>query len=90
MVTAIRDAEKSIGRVNYELSQKVQKNKIFDRSRFVVKNIKEGELFTAENVRSIRPNYGLMPVHYKEIIGAKAKKNISAGTPLSWELIEKL
>ena len=87
MVDAVRGAEKAIGTVCYELSEKVKKNRIFARSLFVVKDIKAGESFTKENVRSIRPGYGLSPVKYQEVMGKKAKKNINLGTPLIWDLI---
>jgi len=89
MVQAIRDAEKALGRVSYELPPSVEKKgRKFARSLFAVKDIKKGEPFTEENVRSIRPGYGLHPKHLKEILGRKARKDIKKGTPLSWDLID--
>lgn len=88
MVNAVREVEKAIGKVNYDLSEKIKKSRKFSRSLFVVKDIKAGELFTEENVRSIRPGYGLHPKHLKDVIGRKARKNITKGTPLSWDMIE--
>ena len=85
MIDAIRVTEKAIGKVNYELTQKEQASKVFRRSLFVVKDIKEGEKFTQTNVRSIRPGYGLPPKHINAILGKVSKTNITAGTPLSWE-----
>ena len=82
MGDAVRDAEKALGKVTYELSEKVQKNRKFARSLYVVKNIKKGEVFTEENVRSIRPGYGLHPKHLNQVLGKRSTMNIDRGTPL--------
>ena len=89
MVAAVRIAEKAVGRVSYELNEKVKSSRKFARSLFVVKNIKAGEIFTEENVRSIRPGDGLHPKYLKEVIGRGAKLDIEKGTPLKLELIKK-
>ncbi|MCX7797078.1 MAG: pseudaminic acid synthase [Melioribacter sp.] len=88
MIEEIRLAEKALGKASLELSEKIIKSRKFARSLFVVRDIKAGEVFTEENVKSIRPSNGLPPKYLKEIIGKKAKVNINRGTPLSWELIE--
>lgn len=88
MVQAVRDAEKSIGKESFELSEKVMKNRRFGRSLFVVENIQKGEPITEKNVRSIRPGMGLHPKYFKEVLGKKAKSDIERGTPLSLDLIE--
>jgi pseudaminic acid synthase len=88
MVAAVRQAEKALGKTTYDLTEKAKDNRKFSRSLFAVKDIKAGELFTEENVRSIRPGYGLHPRYLKEVIGKKAKVDIVAGTPLRvshWE-----
>ncbi|PIZ00469.1 hypothetical protein COY62_02415 [bacterium (Candidatus Howlettbacteria) CG_4_10_14_0_8_um_filter_40_9] len=87
MVSAIRDAEKAIGRPTYEVKDNEAENLIFRRSLFVVKDIKKGEAFTKNNIRSIRPGYGLAPKHLEAILGKSAVQDIATGTPLSWELI---
>jgi len=87
MVKGVREAEKALGKVSYELTEKMKKSREFSRSLFVVKDVKTGEIFTEENVRSIRPGYGLPPKYLKEIIGKKAKKDIKKGTPLNWDLV---
>lgn len=87
MVTAVRQAESAIGTVNYELTEKAQQNKKFGKSLFVVKEMKEGDVFTEDNVRPIRPSFGLHPKHYKEILDKKASCDIAFGVPLSWDLI---
>ncbi|MFA5405625.1 MAG: SAF domain-containing protein, partial [Ignavibacteria bacterium] len=83
-----RKVEKAIGKVNYELSDKMKKSREFSRSLFAVKDITAGEIFSEKNVKSIRPGYGLHPKYFNEIIGKKAKSDITFGTPLSWDLIE--
>lgn len=88
MVNAIRDVEKALGKINYELTPKVEKSRVFARSLFIVKDVKEGEEITEENVRSIRPGYGLHPKYYKEILGKKFRKNFEKGTPLEWGQFE--
>ena len=87
MVRAIRITEKSLGKVNYDLSDKESRSKVFRRSLFVVKDIKKGDVFTEENVRSIRPFYGLHTRFLKCVLGRQATHDIKKGTPLSWELI---
>jgi len=88
MVKAIREIEKAIGTVNYDLSEKVKRSREFSRSLFAVKDIKAGEELTEDNIKSIRPGYGLHPKYMKDIIGTKARKDIKKGTPLSWNLLE--
>jgi pseudaminic acid synthase len=90
MTNAIRRAEKAIGQVSYEIMGKQKAGRVFRRSLFVVKDIKKGEKFTEENVRSIRPGYGLPPKYFDDVVGKKATKDIIRGTPLSWDLIEEV
>lgn len=87
MVKAVREAEKAIGQVDYTLTEKQQKGRAFSRSLYVVKDIKAGERITEENVRSIRPGFGMHPKELKSIIGLKAKKAMEKGTPLLNELL---
>jgi pseudaminic acid synthase len=87
MVEAVRVAEKALGAVHYGLTKEEEKSRVFRRSLFVVKDMKAGDIFTEDNVRSIRPGHGLPPKHLKSIIGKKASKNIKGGTPLGWEMI---
>jgi len=83
MVAAVRQAEKAVGQVSYELTEKVKASRKFARSLFAVKDIKAGEIFTEKNVRSIRPGYGLHPKYLKEILGKVAKEDLEKGTPLN-------
>jgi N-acetylneuraminate synthase len=87
LVTNIRIAEKALGRIYYGLTKEESKSKVFRRSLFAVKDIKKGEAFSQENVKSIRPSDGLKPKYIAAILGKKAKRDIKRGTPLSWDLI---
>ena len=89
MVDEIRVVEKALGRVTFELNDKILKSRKFARSLFAVKEINAGEPFTEENVRSIRPSDGLKPVYLKNILGKKAAVKIEKGTPLNFDLIAK-
>ncbi len=87
MVDAVRTAEKALGDVHYGCSGKEEASRAFRRSLFVVDDVKEGEAFTAANVRSIRPANGLHPRHLAEVLGKRAAQSIKRGTPLCWEFV---
>lgn len=87
MVKDIRISERAVGKVSYESSVGEKTNRIFRRSIFVVKDIKEGDLFTEENIRVIRPAYGLEPKYYEDILGKSAAREIERGTPLDWNMV---
>jgi len=88
MVKAVREAEKAIGKVSYELTEKQAAGKNFSRSLYVVKDIKAGEVITKDNVRSIRPGFGLHPKYLNDVIGKRAIENIPYGTALKIKLIQ--
>lgn len=88
MITAIRSVEKSLGKVDYSLSERTLQNRHFAKSLFVVKDVKEGDALTEENVKAIRPFNGLLPVHLKEVLGKKFVTSVERGTPLSLDLIK--
>jgi pseudaminic acid synthase len=83
MIKQIRMVEQALGAVSYELSDKMKVNRKFSRSLFVVKDIKGDDVFTEENVRSIRPGDGISPKYLKDVLGKYAAKDISRGTPLA-------
>jgi pseudaminic acid synthase len=87
MVDAIRVAEKALGHVKYGLTEAEQLSRRSRRSLFVVQDVKAGERLTPDNVRSIRPGYGLPPKHYEEVIGRLAARDMQRGTPLQWDAI---
>ncbi|MFW6129767.1 MAG: pseudaminic acid synthase [Atribacterota bacterium] len=88
LVKSIRTVEKSKGEVYYGQTNKQKKSRVFRRSLFAVKDINQGEKFTSQNIRSIRPGRGLSPKYLKKIIGRQAVRDIKKGTPLSWDLVE--
>lgn len=84
MAEEIRIVEKAAGRVTYELTDSQKRSRDDMRSLFAVQDIRAGELLTEENVRSIRPAFGLAPMHYEEVLGRRANADIARGTPLRW------
>ena len=88
MVDSIRNVEKALGTVSYELSDKMKANREFSRSLFVVTDMKKGDAVTEDNVRSIRPGFGLHPKYLKEILGKKVNKDLKKGTPFELNFIK--
>lgn len=89
MVENIRNTEMALGKITYELSSKAQKSREHARSLFIIKDIKKGEKFTEQNIRSIRPGYGLAPKYLKKFIGKKSSCDIIKGTPLMLKYLSK-
>lgn len=87
MVEAVRITEQALGKVHYGESEREALSRVFRRSLFVVQDMKAGERFTTDNIRSIRPAHGLHTRHFEEVIGRHATKDIKRGTPLSWDLV---
>lgn len=81
-------AWQAVGRVYYGLTEKENSSAIFKRSIYIVKDIKKGELFTTENIRIIRPGYGLAPKYYNMLLKRNASIDMKKGTPMSWEFIK--
>ena len=88
MVRAIRSAEKSIGTVDYTLSEKQTKGKDFSRSLYVVEDVAAGAFFTHQNIRSIRPGFGLHPKFLPEILGKRAKNDLKKGDRFQMEMVQ--
>lgn len=82
MVRAVREAESASGIIDYKLTEKQAKGREFSRSLYIAENIKAGEVFTAENLRSVRPGFGVHPKYYNELIGKKAMVDLVKGTPM--------
>lgn len=87
LVVETERAWQAMGNVTYGATEKEQASLKFRRSIYVAKDIKAGESFTKENLRVIRPGYGLAPKHYERVLKMTANKDMRAGTPLSWELL---
>lgn len=89
MVDSVRNAEASLGKVDYELNDKKKKSRKFSRSLFVTKPIKKGEKLTLENIKSVRPGDGIAPKYLKEVLNKKVNQDIDFAEPLTWNLIEE-
>ena len=79
MIKVVRDVEKLKGKVDYSMTEKKKKSRQLSRSLYVAKAIKKGEIFTEENIRSIRPGYGMHPKYLKDILGTSSKKSYKFG-----------
>lgn len=87
LVDNCRMAWQALGRVDYGRKESERGNAVFRRSLYVVRDVAEGEAYTEENVRSIRPGYGLPPKFLPAVLGSRARRALKRGTPLSWDLL---
>ena len=87
MVQAIRTTEQALGQIHYGPSEHERQSILFRRSLFITRNVAAGDRLTPDNVRSIRPAAGLPPKDYEQVLGQRARADIEAGTPLSWDMI---
>ncbi len=88
MVQAVQKTEKVLGEVRYEATVKESERETFRRSLFVVEDVEEGEFFTEENVRSIRPGDGIAPKHLETLLEGRIAEYIPRGTPLTWSIVQ--
>ncbi|MDB9823858.1 pseudaminic acid synthase [Flavobacteriaceae bacterium] len=88
MVTAVREAEVALGKVDYNLTEKQCQGRNFSRSLYIAKDVKKGEVVTNENVRSVRPGFGMHPKHLPMIIGKTFVKDFTSGTRMKQTLIQ--
>ena len=84
----VKTAWEARGKVNFARTNAESSNVIFRRSLYVVEDVRKGEPLSERNIRSIRPGYGLPPKHYDEMLGRFAARNLSFGSPLSWDDVE--
>lgn len=87
LVKSVRDVERAVGNPSLRTGKNESENIIFRKSLFVVRDMKKGEKFSADNIRSIRPGHGLEPKHYHKVIGKTAAIDIEKGEPLAWPMI---
>lgn len=87
MVKAVRQAELTIGKIDYSLSEKQKSSRAYSRSLYIVKDVKKGEILSKENVKSIRPGFGLHPNELNKVLGKKFNKNYKRGTRMSLSMV---
>lgn len=88
MCEGVRIVEQALGRETYDLSEKQKREREHSRSLFVTKDIKAGEYFTPENIRSIRPGFGLHTKYFEEILGKRAAQDLETGTPMHFSYVK--
>ena len=88
MVDAVRAAEQSLGQISYQLSEAKKLSRKYSRSLYVTRDVSRGEVLSEENVRSVRPGFGLNPKHLSSILGRNFRDDVPMGTPLDWKLID--
>lgn len=88
MVQSIRDIEKALGTVAYKTDPAAIKGREFSRSLYVAEDMKAGDIITEENVRSVRPGYGLAPKYLPEILGKRVNRDLKKGDRMMLEYIE--
>ncbi|MBI2010389.1 MAG: N-acetylneuraminate synthase family protein [Candidatus Chisholmbacteria bacterium] len=88
MVKWIKQAEAAVGKARKKPTPAELKERMWRRSLWVVREIKAGELFSKESVKSLRPNLGLSPLYIDQVLGKRAKKNITKNTPLTRKMIK--
>lgn len=88
MVKSVREAESAIGFVDYNLTEKQKKGKDFSRSLYFIKEVKKGEMISFENVKSIRPGFGIHPKYLIEIIGKKVLRDYEKGERVQEEILK--
>ena len=88
MAQSIRAAESALGKVDYHLTDNAIKSRAFSRSLYVSNAVKKGDIVTDQNIRSVRPGFGLHPKHFKEMLGRTFKIDVIRGVPLSFDIVE--
>ena len=88
MVKAVREAELAIGRVDYTLTDKQKQGRNFSRSLYIAKDVKKGDLVTVDNLKSVRPGYGMHPKHLPSLLGKKYTKDCIAGSRANDQLFD--
>jgi pseudaminic acid synthase len=87
MVKHVREAEASLGKADYSLSEKSKSGKYFSRSLYFSKNIKKGDVITSDSIRSVRPGFGMHPMYMESVIGKTVNMNVEIGDRVLEEVI---
>jgi pseudaminic acid synthase len=87
LVIETERASQAMGRIHYGRTPSEEKSLVFRRSLYVAKDLKAGDVFTPENLRAIRPGYGLPPKHYEALLGKSVKCHVARGTPVTWDIL---
>ncbi len=87
LVIETERAWQAMGKISYGAGEKESRSRKFRRSLYIARDMKAGEVLTPENLRIVRPGYGLEPKYYDLLLGKKIKQPVKKGTPLSWDLI---
>ena len=87
LVNGVRVVEEALGPVDYSVTESEEKNRCFRRSLFIIKDVREGEALSRENIRCIRPGNGLPPRFLPNVLGKMAARDLSRGEPLTWESV---
>jgi N-acetylneuraminate synthase len=87
LVEETERARQALGSVHYGPSQREMASLKYRRSLYVAEDMEEGELFTAKNVRAVRPGFGLATRHVDAVLGRRATRALKKGTPLAWSLV---
>ena len=88
LVRECETAARALGRVSYTMQTQEKKSLQFRRSLYIAEDMKAGDVLTEENMRRIRPGFGLAPKYYDALLGRKVKRDVKRGTPLAWDLVE--
>ena len=80
-------AAQALGQVQYGPTAAEMQSMVFRRSLYIAKSMKAGDILTHENLRSVRPGFGLPPKHLGTLLGLRVAKDVGAGTPMSWSLL---
>jgi len=88
LVNESQNAWQALGKIHYGRTEREKKSLVFRRSIYISKSIAAGATISPDNIRCVRPGFGLSPKHFESLIGKKARKDLFVGTPLKWEDIE--
>ncbi len=89
LVEETQRAWQSLGTVRYGVSGRHEKRSlVFRRSLYITEDVRAGEPLTSDNLRSIRPGFGLPPKHYQDLIGKRVRRDVQRGTAMSWDILE--